>query len=81
MKSKDILLIGVVVFISGLASYFVSGKVISPPKNRKQQVEVVEAISTEFKQPDPKFFNSNSIDPTKLIQIGDNTNPTPFNKQ
>ncbi len=79
MKQKDFILIIVVVFISGFVSLFVTKLVIAPPKNRQQKVEVVEAISTEFNKPSDKYFNSNSVDPTKLIQIGNNTNPTPFN--
>lgn len=78
MKQKDIVLIIVVVFISGVISLVVSNLIIAPPKNRQAKVEVVEKISSDFAKPDTKFFNGNSNDPTKLIQIGDNPNPTPF---
>ena len=78
MKQKDIILISVVVFISAIFSYILSNTFISPTKNRKADVEVVEAISSEFKTPSTKYFNSSSVDPTKLIQIGDNPNASPF---
>jgi hypothetical protein len=77
MKQKDVALIIVVVFISGLVSFFVS-KMLFSAKTDQQQVEVVDAISTEFTLPSEKYFNDKSIDPTKQIQIGDNTNNNPF---
>lgn len=80
MKQKDISLIIIVAFISGVLSIMISKYFIVPPKNRQQKVEVVEAISSEFSEPDATYFNKNSFDPTKLINIGDNTNPQPFNK-
>jgi ABC-type phosphate/phosphonate transport system permease subunit len=78
MKQKDFLLIGVVVFISVIVSLFVSKAVFSSPKNRQQQVETVQAITSDFPQPDSHFFNKDSIDPTKLIQIGQDSNQDPF---
>lgn len=78
MKQKDILLIAVVVVVSGTASFFLSKFLFNTPKNRQQKVEVVQPISAEFPQPDSKYFNSNSIDPTKNITIGDSNNSKPF---
>jgi hypothetical protein len=80
MKQKDIALIAVVVIVSGTLSLLLSNLVIASPKNRKQQVEVVEPITADFPKPVSKYFNSQSIDPTQLIKIGDNSNPQPFNK-
>ncbi|HET9173759.1 MAG TPA: hypothetical protein VFN56_00580 [Candidatus Saccharimonadales bacterium] len=79
MKQKDILLIVVVVFISALVSLFVSKALFAPHKGRQQQVEVVTPISDSFPEPDSRYFNTQAFDPTKLITIGGNTNPTPFN--
>lgn len=79
MKQKDIALILVVVFISGIASYFLSNLLISSPKNRKQKVEVVGKISSDFPPPESKYFNSSSIDPTQLIRISNSANTQPFN--
>lgn len=81
MKQKDIMLIIVVVFISGIGSLMLSNKLISSPKNRQEQVEVVEPITADLTQPDRKYFNANSIDPTQIIRIGDNNNNQPFKKQ
>ncbi len=81
MKQKDITLIIVVVFVSGVLSMLISNVFISSPKDRKTQVEVVDSISSDFKEPDKKIFNSEAIDPTQNIQIGENPNLQPFSGQ
>ncbi len=80
MKQKDILLIVVVAIVSAVLAIVLSNVLIASPKKRQQQVEVVAPITPEFNTPDPKYFNSNSIDPTQLIQIGSNSNQQPFNQ-
>jgi hypothetical protein len=79
MKQKDIALIILAGFISALLSYFVSNALFASPKDRRAEVEVVEPITTDFSTPDKKYFNSESVNPTQLIQIGDNPNAQPFN--
>ncbi len=78
MKQKDIAIIIIVCFVSAVASLFISRAIFTAPKHRQQQVEVVEAISTEFNKPDAKYFNNESLNPTRLIKIGENPNPQPF---
>lgn len=80
MKQKDIILIVGVVLLTGILTYFLASVLIAPPKNRKQQVEVVEPITADFQKPETKYFNTGSLDPTQPITIGDNNNPKPFNK-
>lgn len=79
MKQKDIALIIVIAFISGIVSFVVSNKLFVTPSNRQQQVEVVDAINTQFQIPDHKYFNSNSIDPTQATQVTTTNNQNPFN--
>jgi len=79
MKQKDLAIIIVIIFISAVVSIFISKAIIAPPKNRQQKVEVVGAISSDFPQPESKYFNLSSVDPTQLITIGTNSNPQPFN--
>lgn len=81
MKQKDIILIVAVVLISGTFSLLLSKFLFTVPKNRQTKVEVVQAISADFPQPDTRYFNSNAIDPTKNITIGDSQNTQPFNNQ
>jgi hypothetical protein len=79
MKQKDLALIVIVVIISVVFSVGVSKVVFSSPKDRRQKVEVVQPISADFPMPDPQYFNSQSVDPTRLITIGNSANPDPFN--
>ncbi len=79
MKQKDFALIAVIVFISAIISLFVSKAIFAPPKNRQQQVEVVQAITTDFPKPDTNYFNATAFDPTKPINVGQNANTDPFN--
>lgn len=78
MKQKDIALILVIVFVSAVVSLFVSKAVFSPPRNRQQQVEVVQPITANFPQPDSRYFNASAFDPTKLITIGQSNSTDPF---
>lgn len=78
MKRKDIILIAVIVFISGIVSYFLSNLLFGSPKDRQQKVEVVQPISSSFSKPDSHYFNSTAFDPTRQISIGQNANPDPF---
>lgn len=79
MKQKDIALIIVVAFISAVFSLVISRSLITSSKNRSAKVTIVEPITADFPTPDQKYFNSNSVDPTQLIRVGDNSNPAPFN--
>jgi len=78
MKQKDIALIGIIVVISGLLSFAISNFVFVSPKERKTEVEVVPVITSQFTQPDKKFYNDQAFDPTRIIVIGDNNNQDPF---
>lgn len=81
MKQKDIVLILIMVFISAVAAFAVSRSVFGSPGNREQSTAVVEVITPEFSPPPTKYFNTNSINPTQLITIGGDPNPSPFDNQ
>jgi len=78
MKQKDIALIAVIVVVSGIASLFISKAIFGSPQSKQQQVEVVQPITADFPQPDSKYFNDKSIDPTKPITIDESGNNQPF---
>jgi hypothetical protein len=78
MKQKDIALIIVLAGVSAVVSFLVSGWLFGKPADREQKAEVVDVITSDFSLPDSRYFNSSSIDPTQLIQIGDAENPNPF---
>lgn len=79
MKQKDLLLIAAIVVVSGTISFFVSNLLFKVPKAQETEVEVVQPITPEFAAPDKRYFNTQSVDPTKNITIGDNQNASPFN--
>jgi hypothetical protein len=79
MKQKDVALIIVIAFVSAVISFAVSNKLFVTPSNRAQQVEVVDPIQASFQNPDKKYFNSSSIDPTQTSAIGSGSNDNPFN--
>lgn len=78
MKQKDVALIIVIAVVSAVVSLLLSNVLFASPKNRQQQVEVVQPITTEFPQPDNRYFNKNAFDPTKQITIGQDNNTDPF---
>lgn len=78
MKQKDIAIIVVVVFVSGILSYFISNAVFASPDKLQTEVEVVEPITADFPEPDTRYFSPNSINPTQTITIGDGQNQQPF---
>lgn len=80
MKQKDIALIIVIVFVSAVLSLFISKAIFTSPKNRQQQVEVVQAITADFPQPNHDYFNEKSFNPASQITIGQNDNNNPFSK-
>jgi hypothetical protein len=79
MKQKDYALIIVIVFFSGIVSFFISGKIFVTPSNRQQKVQTVDVIDSSFQKPSAKYFNKDSIDPAQLLLIGENNNQNPFN--
>ena len=79
MKQKDVALLIFIAVISGMVAYTASHFLFATPANRQKQVAVVRPISTDFATPDPRFFNSQSIDPSRSIEVGGNNNPNPFN--
>ena len=78
MRQKDLFVILAVVVFSAVLSVLVSKLLFNKPQNRRVEVEVVQPISAEFPQPDSRYFNASSIDPTQSIVIGTSNNPDPF---
>ncbi|HJQ09136.1 MAG TPA: hypothetical protein VJ836_06675 [Candidatus Saccharimonadales bacterium] len=79
MKQKDIALVLVMAAIGSIVALVVSRLFFATPQNRQQTAEVVDVIAPDFQQPSSKYFNINSVNPTQLIEIGNTTNPNPFN--
>mgnify|MGYP003585616059 CR=1 FL=1 len=73
MKKKDIVIIVAIAFVSAIFSYIISNALFSTGKdsNKLLTAPVVQPISAEFPQPDPRYFNKDALNPTKDITIGD----------
>jgi len=78
MKQKDIAIIAGVILISGILSFFLSNALFASPENLETEVEIVEPITADFPEPDKRYFNENSTNPTQTITIGDGQNQQPF---
>lgn len=77
MKQKDLVIIIAVIGVSAMVAV-VASKLLIKPADKKQEVEVVQAITPDFPSPDKRYFNTTSIDPTQPITIGESANPDPF---
>lgn len=69
MKKSDISIIMIIVVLSLGLSYALFSLVIFPPKKRSVKVESVSSISKDFVLPDERYFNIDSINPTKPTGI------------
>lgn len=78
MKQKDLSIIIAIAFLSAIISLLLSNKLFVTPDNRQQKVEVVDVIYTDFEEPNTRYFNVDSINPTQNSQLN-STNQTPFN--
>ena len=60
--------------ISVLVAYFVAKAVVGDVQNETVKVKTAESISTDITQPDTSVFNTNAINPTVQVIIGDQAN-------
>lgn len=77
MKQKDLAIILAAIGFSSIFAFVLCNKFIVV-KQGDQKAEVVAAITPEFQLPDKTIFNPDAVNPTKVIQIGPNTNNQPF---
>jgi hypothetical protein len=85
MKQKDYLTLGIIIFIATIISVILAGKIFGGTVTKHNlTAPQVQTISSSF--PDTKndssyngVFNNSSLNPTQLIQIGTNQNPSSFN--
>lgn len=78
MKKQDIGLIIAVAVFAGIFSLIASTLIFTPRSTKGLKAQKVDEISSSFNQPDKRYFNTQSINPTQLIQIGDSANNQPF---
>lgn len=83
MKRKDLLLLISVAVGTGVISLIIAGLLFAP-KRLSTKVPVVKPIDSSFPDVvnDPtynSFLNSNALDLTQPVRIGNNQNQAPFN--
>ena len=78
MKKNDIAMLILIVSIAVVASFLVGKTLIGTPANTPVDVDVVQPINGSFSTPDTAIFNSQSINPTPTISIGNANQPSPF---
>lgn len=78
MKKKDIGIIIGVAIISAILSYVISSTLFGGEDKYNLTTPIVQPISADFPATDPRFFNPQSLNPTRDIIIGGSTNTQPF---
>ncbi|MGA3150690.1 MAG: hypothetical protein ABSD10_03730 [Candidatus Saccharimonadales bacterium] len=83
MKRDDIIKIALVAGFSAIISFVIAGAIFNSPAKHDQKVPVVQSINSSFPDVanDPSYnviFNSNALDPTQTVQIGNSQNTAPF---
>ncbi|HWV31942.1 MAG TPA: hypothetical protein VN038_19920 [Dyadobacter sp.] len=57
--------------VSVMIAYFVAKAIVGDVQNETVKVKTTDAISTDITQPDTSVFNTNAINPTVEVIIGD----------
>ncbi len=81
MKSREWGIIAVIVIVSSVASLFIARAIFGGGDTSVLKSQVVEPIPSSISLPDKTYFNDQSINPTTQINIGEDSNPTPFNDE
>lgn len=76
MKKTDIAMIILIASVSVMTSYFVGKAVLGDVQKESVKVKTAERISSDIVKPDPAIFNSDAINPTVEVIIGDNKTDT-----
>jgi cell division protein FtsB len=71
MKKSDIAMIILIASVSVLIAYFVAKAIIGDVGSQTVKVKTTDKITTDVKEPDTEIFNSNAINPTVDVIIGD----------
>lgn len=70
MKKSDIAMIILIASVSILIAYFVAHALLGDSSSQEVKVKTADPISSTVAEPDPTVFNSNAINPTVEVIIG-----------
>lgn len=71
MKKSDIAMIILIASISILVAYFIAKAVVGDVQNESVKVKTADPMTTEVTEPEKSVFNSDAINPTVEVIIGD----------
>lgn len=77
MKKNDLFVIIAVAVFAGILSLVASNLLFTPKSTKDLTAQRIDTIQSSFQQPDKRYFNTESINPTQLIQIGDSPSNQP----
>lgn len=78
MKKNEIALLILIVSLVALATYFLFNTLLGSAATKPVDVEVVEAFTTQVESPAESVFNSNAINPTVKVTVGEQSGQQPF---
>ena len=70
MKNTDLAMIVLVAAISVAVSYFLGNAILGNPNDRVENLTYIEEISGNVQLPDAETFNSEAINPTVEVFVG-----------
>jgi hypothetical protein len=71
MKKNDLAIVAVVAVVGTLIAYFALNAILGDPDKTSVTVDYVSPISGSIDGPDPEVFNSDAINPTIEVIIGE----------
>lgn len=69
MKKSELATVILIAAGSLLVAYFVAHTIFGSATTQSVKVPTVQAISSNFQDPDPSVFNSNAINPTVGVSL------------
>ena len=78
MKQSEWAAIILIAVISLVGSYFIGNTFVRSEEDRSARIEQVNPISAELDAPDEEIFNSDAINLTEIIEIGESNTSQPF---
>lgn len=77
MKKSEFAMIILIAAGSALIAYFVAHAIFGGAANQEAKVPTIQSISSNFDTPDPNVFNSNAINPTIGVSLGNGSSSNP----
>ncbi len=71
MKQSDIFTVLVVATVGIIASFFLVNMILGDPDQKSVTFKKIEVVDSTLSVPDPEVFNSEAINPTVEVYVGD----------